>query len=41
MNQQRVVQRNSQTWIVKSADQLVADGILSPQVTAYLYAIKQ
>ncbi|KAF9773248.1 hypothetical protein IL306_008980 [Fusarium sp. DS 682] len=37
----RVVQRNCQTWIVESADQLVADEILSPDVTAYLYATKQ
>ncbi|KAJ4215887.1 hypothetical protein NW757_014684 [Fusarium falciforme] len=39
--QKRVVQRNCQTWIVESADQLVADRILSPEVAAYLHAIKQ
>ncbi|KAF4976811.1 hypothetical protein FDECE_18428, partial [Fusarium decemcellulare] len=37
----RVVQRNCQTWIVESADQLVSDGILDPKVAAYLHAIKQ
>ncbi|KAF4344215.1 high affinity methionine permease [Fusarium beomiforme] len=37
----RIVQRNCQTWIVESADQLVADGIVSPDVAAYLYATKQ
>ncbi|KAF5589686.1 hypothetical protein FPCIR_6664 [Fusarium pseudocircinatum] len=37
----RIVQRNCQTWIVESADQLVADGILSSDVADYLYATKQ
>ncbi|KAH7147650.1 hypothetical protein DER46DRAFT_580090 [Fusarium sp. MPI-SDFR-AT-0072] len=37
----RIVQRNCQTWIVESADQLVADGILSSDVAAYLHATKQ
>ncbi|KAF5683981.1 hypothetical protein FCIRC_4194 [Fusarium circinatum] len=37
----RIVQRNCQTWIAESADQLVADGILSPDVAAYLNATKQ
>ncbi|KAF4961198.1 hypothetical protein FGADI_435 [Fusarium gaditjirri] len=39
--QNRVVQRNCQTWVVESADQLVADGILSPEVATYLHATKQ
>ncbi|KAF5635391.1 hypothetical protein F25303_8538 [Fusarium sp. NRRL 25303] len=37
----RIVQRNCQTWIVESADQLVTDGILSSDVAAYLHATKQ
>ncbi|KAM5359974.1 hypothetical protein ACJZ2D_014068 [Fusarium nematophilum] len=37
----RVVQRNCQTWIVESADQLVSDRIFGPEVAAYLHAIKQ
>ncbi|KAF5246166.1 hypothetical protein FANTH_6933 [Fusarium anthophilum] len=37
----RIVQRNCQTWIVESADQLVSDGILSSDVARYLHATKQ
>ncbi|KAF5636137.1 hypothetical protein F52700_5451 [Fusarium sp. NRRL 52700] len=37
----RIAQRNCQTWIVESADQLVADGILSLDIAAYLHATKQ
>ncbi|KAF5547043.1 hypothetical protein FPHYL_10335 [Fusarium phyllophilum] len=37
----RIVQRNCQTWIVESADQLVADGILLSDVAAYLHATKE
>ncbi|EWG51897.1 hypothetical protein FVEG_10754 [Fusarium verticillioides 7600] len=37
----RIAQRNCQTWIVESADQLVADGILPSDVAAYLHATKQ
>ncbi|KAF4503491.1 hypothetical protein FAGAP_272 [Fusarium agapanthi] len=37
----RIVQRNCQTWIVESADQLVSDGILSSDVAGYLHATKQ
>ncbi|EXM19423.1 hypothetical protein V3481_017838 [Fusarium oxysporum f. sp. vasinfectum] len=37
----RIVQRNCQTWIVESADQLVADGILCLEVATYLHATKQ
>ncbi|KAL4881666.1 hypothetical protein BJY04DRAFT_188554 [Aspergillus karnatakaensis] len=35
----RLLQRNCQTWIVESADQLVADGILHSDVAEYLHAI--
>ncbi|KAJ4127731.1 hypothetical protein NW768_008003 [Fusarium equiseti] len=37
----KVVQRNCQTWIVESADQLVTDGILRSDVAIYLHDIKQ
>ncbi|PWI66192.1 hypothetical protein PCL_05410 [Purpureocillium lilacinum] len=37
----RVVQRNCQTWIVESADQLAADGIFSREVAAFLHASEQ
>ncbi|KAF5617825.1 uncharacterized protein FTJAE_12484 [Fusarium tjaetaba] len=37
----RIVQRNCQTWIVESADQLVADGIFLSNIAAYLHATKQ
>ncbi|KAJ5573732.1 uncharacterized protein N7459_008159 [Penicillium hispanicum] len=37
----RVVQRDCQTWIVESADQLVRDGILTEGVRQYLRAIQQ
>ncbi|KAL3963196.1 hypothetical protein ACCO45_000200 [Purpureocillium lilacinum] len=37
----KVVQRNCQTWIVESADQLVADGIFSREVAAFLHASEQ
>ncbi|KNG91063.1 hypothetical protein ANOM_000754 [Aspergillus nomiae NRRL 13137] len=38
---QKVNQRNCQTWIVESADQLVRDGIFSQEVATYLRAIEQ
>ncbi|KAF1730152.1 hypothetical protein CRV24_009608 [Beauveria bassiana] len=37
----RIVQRNCQSWIIASAEQLVVDGMLSPDVAAYLRAIEQ
>ncbi|KAJ5940762.1 hypothetical protein N7516_000930 [Penicillium verrucosum] len=37
----KVIQRDCQTWIVESADQLHRDNILSNGVAAYLHAIKQ
>ncbi|POR33137.1 Uncharacterized protein TPAR_06646 [Tolypocladium paradoxum] len=37
----KITQRNCQTWIVESADQLVKDGILHKEVAAYLHAIEQ
>ncbi|TQV92844.1 hypothetical protein IF1G_08768 [Cordyceps javanica] len=37
----KVTQRNCQSWIIESADQLVADGMLSPDIAAYLHAIEQ
>ncbi|KAH7305600.1 hypothetical protein B0I35DRAFT_454362 [Stachybotrys elegans] len=37
----RIVQRDCQTWVVESAEQLAADGIFSQEVAAYLRAIKQ
>ncbi|KAJ6790416.1 hypothetical protein PWT90_07659 [Aphanocladium album] len=37
----KITQRNCQTWIIESADQLVRDGILLPDVAAYLRAIEQ
>lgn len=37
----KITQRNCQTWIIESADQLVRDGILLPQVAAYLRATEQ
>ncbi|KAF6513424.1 hypothetical protein HZS61_006749 [Fusarium oxysporum f. sp. conglutinans] len=37
----RIVQRNCQTWIVESTDELVADGILCLEVATYLHATKQ
>ncbi|CAH0016838.1 unnamed protein product [Clonostachys rhizophaga] len=36
-----IIQRDCQTWIVESADQLVADGIFAAHVAAYLHALKQ
>ena len=35
------MQRNCQTWIIESADQLVADGIFHADVAAYLHALEQ
>ncbi|KAI9832299.1 MAG: hypothetical protein M1819_004477 [Sarea resinae] len=37
----KITQRNCQTWIVESADQLVKDCIFSKDVAAYLHAIEQ
>ncbi|KAJ3490465.1 hypothetical protein NLG97_g5774 [Lecanicillium saksenae] len=37
----KITQRNCQTWIIESADQLVRDGILRRDVAAYLRAIEQ
>ncbi|KAJ5360792.1 hypothetical protein N7517_009983 [Penicillium concentricum] len=37
----KVIQRDCQTWIVESADQLRRDNIFSEEVVAYLHAIKQ
>ncbi|KGQ05001.1 hypothetical protein BBAD15_g9753 [Beauveria bassiana D1-5] len=37
----RIAQRNCQSWIIESAEQLVVDGMLSPDVAAYLRAIEQ
>ncbi len=37
----KIVQKNCQAWIIESADQLVADGIILPDVAAYLRAIEQ
>ncbi|CAF3488635.1 unnamed protein product [Fusarium graminearum] len=37
----RVDRKDCQTWILQSADQLVADGIMHPDIAAYLEAIKQ
>ncbi|KAJ5950333.1 uncharacterized protein N7479_008746 [Penicillium vulpinum] len=37
----KVIQRDCQTWIVESADQLRRDNILSNEVVAYLHAIQQ
>ncbi|RAL01362.1 uncharacterized protein BO80DRAFT_424911 [Aspergillus ibericus CBS 121593] len=37
----KVTQRNCQTWIVESADQLVRDNMLSRDVANYLRAIQQ
>ncbi|KAJ6437179.1 hypothetical protein O9K51_10149 [Purpureocillium lavendulum] len=37
----RVVQRDCQTWIVESADQLVADGIFNSEVAAFLHESEQ
>ncbi|CAG9940792.1 unnamed protein product [Clonostachys rosea f. rosea IK726] len=36
-----IIQRDCQTWIVESADQLVADGLFAAHVAAYLHALKQ
>ncbi|KAE8311555.1 hypothetical protein BDV41DRAFT_565695 [Aspergillus transmontanensis] len=38
---QKVNQRNCQTWIVESADQLVRDSIFNQEVATYLHAIEQ
>ncbi|KAE8377082.1 hypothetical protein BDV26DRAFT_293509 [Aspergillus bertholletiae] len=38
---QMVNQRNCQTWIVESADQLARDQIFRPEVATYLRAIEQ
>ncbi|KAL4979742.1 hypothetical protein BDW66DRAFT_95607 [Aspergillus desertorum] len=37
----RVVQRDCQTWIVESAEQLVRDGIFSDDAAGYVRAIQQ
>ncbi|UNI21191.1 hypothetical protein JDV02_007202 [Purpureocillium takamizusanense] len=37
----RVMQRDCQTWIVESANQLVADGIFTRDVADYLHVLKQ
>ncbi|KLU84802.1 hypothetical protein MAPG_03838 [Magnaporthiopsis poae ATCC 64411] len=37
----RITQRDCQSWIVESADQLVRDGIFAPEVAAYLEMIRQ
>lgn len=37
----KIIQRNCQTWVVESADQLVADGIFTPEVADYLHSKKQ
>ncbi|KAJ5378476.1 hypothetical protein N7509_011595 [Penicillium cosmopolitanum] len=37
----KIVQRNCQTWIVESAEQLLKDNISSEEVVAYLHATKQ
>ncbi|KAH8435332.1 uncharacterized protein LDX57_012961 [Aspergillus melleus] len=37
----KLIQRNCQTWIVESADQLVKDRIFGSEVAAYLHSIKQ
>ncbi|KAJ5815990.1 hypothetical protein N7447_008223 [Penicillium robsamsonii] len=37
----KVIQRDCQTWVVESADQLCRDNIFSEEVAAYLHAIKQ
>ena len=37
----KITQRDSQSWIVASAEQLLADGIFSREVCAYLRAIEQ
>lgn len=36
-----VAQRNCQTWIVESADQLVLDSLLNHGVAEYLHTIRQ
>ncbi|KAK5993518.1 hypothetical protein PT974_06950 [Cladobotryum mycophilum] len=36
----RITQRDCQTWIVESADQLVKDGILSQEVADFLHSYK-
>ncbi|CAI7627874.1 unnamed protein product [Penicillium glandicola] len=37
----KVIQRDCQTWIVESADQLGRENILNNEVVAYLHEIKQ
>ncbi|KAJ5519714.1 hypothetical protein N7463_000167 [Penicillium fimorum] len=37
----KIIQRDCQTWIVESADQLCSDNIFSEEVVAYLHAVKQ
>ncbi|CAG8139100.1 unnamed protein product [Penicillium salamii] len=37
----RLTQRNCQTWVVESADQLVRDRIFGSEVAAYVHSIKQ
>jgi hypothetical protein len=38
---QRISQRNCQTWVVESAEQLVREGIFEQSVVDYLLARKQ
>ncbi|KAJ6019880.1 hypothetical protein N7499_002988 [Penicillium canescens] len=38
---QEITQKNCQTWIVESADQLLKDHIFSREVAIYLHAIEQ
>ncbi|OAA76589.1 hypothetical protein LEL_06273 [Akanthomyces lecanii RCEF 1005] len=37
----KIVMKNCQSWAIESAEQLVADNMLSPEVAAYLRAIEQ
>ncbi|EJP61045.1 uncharacterized protein BBA_10004 [Beauveria bassiana ARSEF 2860] len=37
----KITQRNCQTWVIESANQLVMDSILTPAVVAYLRGIEQ
>lgn len=36
-----VKQRNCQTWIVESADQLVKDGMFNVETATYLRSVEQ
>jgi len=37
----KISQRNCQTWIVESADQLVKDDIFNKGAATYLHAVRQ